>query len=37
VAALGSLVVSLVFFLQELNQALIVFRLDIGKVRPRNK
>jgi hypothetical protein len=31
VCALASLIVSLVSFLQELNQALIAFRLDIGK------
>jgi hypothetical protein len=31
VAALGSLIMSLVAFLQELNQALHAFRLDIGK------
>ena len=31
VAALGALIVSLLAFLQEINQALIVFRLDIGK------
>jgi hypothetical protein len=30
VCALGSLILSLVAFLQELNQALIAFRLDIG-------
>jgi hypothetical protein len=31
VFSLGSLVVSLYFFLRELNQALIAFRLDIGE------
>jgi len=31
VPALGALIVSLLAFLQEINQALIVFRLDIGK------
>jgi hypothetical protein len=31
VGALGSLVVSLIFFLRELNQALIAFRLEIGE------
>jgi hypothetical protein len=30
-AALGSLIVSLVFFLQELNHSLIAFHLDIGQ------
>jgi hypothetical protein len=36
VGALGSLIVSLVIFLQELNQSLIVFRLDIGKYSAKN-
>jgi hypothetical protein len=31
VGALGSLFISLIIFLQELNQALIVFRLEIGQ------
>ena len=31
VAAMGSLIVSLVSFLQELNQSLVAFRLDIGE------
>jgi len=31
IAAMGSLIVSLVSFLQELNQSLIAFRLDIGE------
>jgi hypothetical protein len=31
IGALGSLILALLFFLQELNQALVVFRLDIGR------
>ena len=31
VAAMGSLIVSLISFLQELNQSLVAFRLDIGE------
>jgi len=36
VGAMGSLIISLISFLQELNQSLIAYRLDIGETSNRN-